>query len=135
VEEALAQNVPVFWLHASQQKAPCILLIDDSGDRKQYPLEELDSRLASRFSQNQSDAKKDLNFSHAYYAEKQPRFDFGWLFRIFRDVLAKRKFPKGSWKIKDFEPSARAEWVKMNSKSPAPPEETQRYLLDKLCPH
>jgi hypothetical protein len=133
VEEALAQNIPVIWLHASLQKPPCVLLTGESGDRQLLPLAELDSRFASRFSQ--SNAGADLNFSHIYCAEKQPRFDFGRIFRIFRDVLAKGKFRKGSWRIPDFEPSARTEWEKMISMPPAPPENTQRYLLDKLCPH
>jgi hypothetical protein len=135
VEEALEQNIPIVWLHASEQKEPCILLIDDSGNRQELPLEELNSRFASRFSQAEGEGNSDFNFSHAYCAEKQPRFDFGRLFRIFRDVLAKRRFPGGSWKIKDFEPSARAEWTKMVSQSPASPEATQHYLLDRLCPH
>ena len=135
IEEALEQNVPVVWLHAFEQKAPCILLVDAAGNRQELPLEELNSRFAIRFSQADGDAKGDFNFSHAYCAEKQPRFDFGRLFRIFRDVLAKRKFPGGSWRIKDFEPSARAEWTKMVSEPPAPPEATQHYLLDQLCPH
>ncbi len=135
INEALEQNIPIVWLHASQQKAPCILLIDDAGNRQELPLEQLDSRFASRFSQAGGDAERNFNFSHAYCAEKQPRYDFGRLFRIFRDVLAKRKFPGGSWKIKDFELSARAEWTKMISQPPAPPEATQRYLLDRLCPH
>ena len=133
MDEALEQNVPVIWLHASQQKAPSILFIDDSGDRQELPLEELGSRFASRLSH--AGAESDFNFSHAYCAEKQPRYDFGRLFRIFRDVLAKGKIRKGSWRIADFEPLARAEWAKMIAKSPAPPEATQRYLLDRLCPH
>jgi hypothetical protein len=135
VEEALEQSVPVVWLHAFHQKAPCILIVDESGDRQELRLEELDSRFASRFSQIAGDAKSDFNFSYAYCAEKQPRFDFGRLFRIFRDVLAKGKIRAGSWRIADFEPSARAEWTKMVSDSPAPPEATQHYLLDRLCPH
>src|SRR3984957_5563307 len=133
VEEALEQNIPVIWLHASLQNPPCILLIDESGDRPAFPPAELDSRFALRFSQ--SKAGSDLNFSRIYCAEKQPRFDFGRIFRIFRDVLAKGKIRKGSWRIADFEPSARAEWAKMIAAPPALPEDTQRYLLDKLCPH
>src|SRR3984957_3813641 len=96
VEEALEQNIPVIWLHASLQNPPCILLIDESGDRQLLPLVELDSRFATRFSQ--SKAGSDLNFSRIYCAEKQPRFDFGRIFRFFRDLLAKGKFPKGSGK-------------------------------------
>jgi hypothetical protein len=133
VEEALAQNVPVIWLHAALQNPPYVLLTGESGERQMVPLAELDSRFASRFSQ--SIAGANLNFSRIYCAEKQPRFDFGRIFRIFRDLLAKGKIRKGSWRIPDFEPSARAEWAKMISTPPAPPEDTQRYLLDKLCPH
>jgi hypothetical protein len=133
VEEALAQNIPVIWLHASLQKTPCVLLTVESGDRRAFPLSELDSRFALRFSQSKAGA--DLNFSRIYCAEKQPRFDFGRIFRIFRDFLAKGKFRKGSWRIADFEPSARAEWARMISTPPSPPENTRRYLLDKLCPH
>ncbi|MEI9969944.1 MAG: hypothetical protein WDM87_15470 [Terracidiphilus sp.] len=135
VQEALEQNVPVIWLHADRPRPPCVLLIDDSDNRQELQMEELESRFASRFSQAGGDTGSDFNFSHAYCAEKQPWFDFGRLFRIFRDVLAKGKFPGGSWKIKDFEPSARAEWTRMISQPPAPPEATQRYLLDRLCPH
>ncbi len=135
VEEALEQNIPVVWLHASHQRAPCVLLIDDSGSRQELPLEELGVRFGPPFSQSDGGGKSEFNFSHAYCAENQPRFDFGRLFRIFRDLLAKHKFAGGSWKIKDFEPSARAEWANMIAQPPAPPEATQRYLLDRLCPH
>ena len=135
VEEALQQNVAVVWLNAFEPKAPCILLNDDSGERQQAPLEELATRFASRFTQADAGAANGFNFSHAYCTESQPRFDFGRFFRIFRDVLAKLRFPGGSWTIKDFEPSAQAEWTKMISQPPAPPEATQRYLLDRLCPH
>jgi len=82
-------------------------------DRQLLPLAELNTRFASRFSQ--SNVGSDLNFSRIYCAEKQPRFDFGRIFRIFRDLLAKGKIRKGSWRIADFEPSARAEWAKMIS--------------------
>jgi hypothetical protein len=135
VQEALEQNVPVVWLHAFQQRAPCILLLDESGIRQEVPLEELSSRFATQFSQSDAGGKNGFNFSHAYCAEKQPRSDFGRLFRIFRDLLAKGRIRGGSWRIADFEPSARAEWTKMISQPPAPPEATRRYLLDRLCPH
>jgi hypothetical protein len=133
VEEALAQNIPVIWLHASLQKRPCVLFRGESGEPQLLPLAELNSRFASRFSQ--CNTGSGMNFSRIYCAEKQPRFDFGRIFRIFRDLLAKGKFRKGSWRIAAFEPSARADWSKMISMPPAPPENTQRYLLDKLCPH
>jgi hypothetical protein len=135
VEEAFQQNIPVIWLHASLERPPCILLTGESGDRQLLPLDELETRFASRFSQSNGGDGSDLNFSRIYCAEKQPRFDFGRIFRIFRDVLAKGKIRKGSWRIADFQPSAHAEWTKMISHSPEPPEETKRYLLDRLCPH
>jgi hypothetical protein len=133
VEEALAQNIPVIWLHASLQKRPSVLFRGESGEPQLLPLVELSSRFASRFSQ--CNVGSGMNFSRIYCAEKQPKFDFGRIFRIFRDLLAKGKFRRGSWRIADFEPSARAEWVKMISGPPSPPKDTQRYLLDKLCPH
>lgn len=135
IQEAIDQNIPVIWLHASLGQAPCILLADESGDRQSHPLRDLDSLFASRFSQGNAGAASALNFSRIYCAEKQPRFDFGRIFRIFRDLLAKGKFRKGSWRIADFEPCARSEWEKMISQSPAPPEDTQRFLLDRLSPH
>ncbi len=135
VEEALSQNVPVVWLHASLEKPACILLAGESGDHELHPLEDLDSLFASRLSQSNAGPTSEFNFSHAYCTEKQPRFDFGRIFRIFRDVLAKGKIRRGSWWIADFEPSARSGWAKMIPQDPAPPEETQRYILDRLCPH
>ncbi|HVN94474.1 MAG TPA: DUF4231 domain-containing protein [Terracidiphilus sp.] len=135
VDEALEQSIPVVWLNAVQERPPAILLIDESGERQEVPLEELDARFASRFSQSDGNSGNDFNFGHAYCAEHQPRFDFGRLFRIFRDGLAKGKRAKGKWEIADFEPSARAEWTKMISEAPAPPEATRTYLLDRLCPH
>ena len=135
VDEAIAQNVPVFWLHATQPVAPCILSTGESGSRDISPLEKLDSLPASRLSQVNGDGDRAFNFSHAYCAEKQPKYDFGRFFRIFRDALARGKFRRASWRLRDFEPSAREEWTKMMSNDPAPPPETQRYLLDRLCPH
>ena len=80
VEEALAQNAPIIWLHASQPMPPCILLAGESGDRQLHPLDELDSLFASRFSLHTGDAKKGFSFGHAYCAENQPRYDFGRIF-------------------------------------------------------
>ena len=134
VEEALQQNIPVIWLHASLDQPPCVLLAGESGDRQFHSLQDLDSLFASRFSLGNADSG-GVNFGHIYCAEKQPRFDFGRIFRIFRDLLAKGIFRKGSWRIADFEHCARTEWMSMISSPPAPPEVTQRYLLDRLCPH
>lgn len=134
VEEALAQNVPVLWLHASEPEDPCILLADESGKRQQRSLDELKSIVGGRFSQR-GDGEKGFNLSHAYFAEKQPTFDPGRIFRIFRDVVARGRLRIGSWRVADFEKSSRDEWEKMITNSPGLPEGTRHYLLDRLCPH
>jgi hypothetical protein len=135
VEEAIAQNVPVVWLHATQQAPPCILVTDESGMPVQRPLEGLQSLAESRFSQINGDGDQGFNFSHAYYAEKQPKYDLGRFFRIFRDAVARSKFRRGAWKFKKFEESAYQEWTKMLSNDPTPPPETQHHVLDRLSPH
>ncbi len=135
VEEAMAQNVPVLWLHASQASDPLILLTDEFGNRVLHPLEKLESLFASRFPRADGNPESAFNLSHAYCAEKQPRFDPGRLFRIFRDLLVRGAFRRGAWRIADYESAGRDEWAKMISRSPGLPEETRRYLLDRLCPH
>jgi hypothetical protein len=134
VEEAMAQNVPVLWLHASEPKAPCILFADESGKRQQRSLDELNPIFGGRFSQP-GDSEDGFNLSHAYFAEKQPKFDPGWIFRIFRDLVANGRLRIRSWRVANFEKSLRDEWGKMIAKSPGLPEDTRHYLLDRLCPH
>lgn len=73
--------------------------------------------------------------SQAYCAERQPRFDAGRIFRIFRDLIARGRFRRGSWRVKNFEAAARSEWESTIPKTPDLPEATRRYLLDRLCPH
>ena len=134
VQEALAQRVPVLWLHASEPKDPCILLADESGKRQLLSLDELKSVFAGRFSQD-GDSEKGFNFSHAYFAEKQPTFDPGRIFRIFRDLVARGRLRRGAWRVASFEKSSRDEWGKMIANSTGLPEDTRHYLLDRLCPH
>jgi hypothetical protein len=98
VEEAVAQHVPVLWLHASEPKAPCILVADESGKRQQRSFDELKSIFGGRFSQS-GDSEKGFNFSHAYFAEKQPKLDPGCIFRIFRDLVARGRLRIRSWRL------------------------------------
>ena len=134
VEEALAQHVPVVWLHASEPKDPCILLADGSGKRQTHPLDQLKLALTGRFSQR-GGREKGFDFSRAYFTEKQPAFDPGWIFRIFRDLVARGRLSWGAWRVAKFEKSSRVGWERMIASSPGLPEETRHYLLDRLCPH
>ena len=76
VEEALARHTPVVWLNASEPKDPCILRSDKAGKRQTHALDELKSIFEARFS-DRGDNESGFNFSHAYFAEKQPNFDSG----------------------------------------------------------
>ncbi len=134
VAEALAQHVPVVWLHASESKDPCILLADESGGRQVQSLDHLKTIFDGRFSQG-GGQEKDFNFSHAYFAEKQPGFDPGRIFRIFRDLVARGRLRRGAWRVPNFEKSSREEWEKTVASSPELPDDTRHYLLDRLCPH
>ncbi|MGO8756548.1 MAG: DUF4231 domain-containing protein [Terracidiphilus sp.] len=134
VEEALAQHIPVVWLNASEPKDPCILLADAAGRRIEKPLAELKLVFAGRFS-GSDDREKGFNFSHAYFAEKQPTFDPGRIFRIFRDLVARGRLRRGSWRVASFEKSSRDEWERMLANSSGLPDDTRSYLLDRLCPH
>ncbi len=135
VEEALAQNVPVLWLHAAQEKEPCILLIDEFGQRNQRPLADLRSLFTTQPGQTPGGHKRALNLSHIYFGEKQPRIDGGRLFTLFRDLVAKGRLRWRSLRIAPFEESARsARQAEMAGDRTLPPA-TQNYLLDKLCPH
>ncbi len=135
IDEAIAQNVPVVWLHAAEAMEPHILVTDANGQRKQYPLKMLGEVLTSRFTQITGEDEESRVLSHAYFAEKQPRFDAGRIFRIFRDLIARGKFRRGSWRVRDFEPTARSDWESTIPTKPDLPEATHHYLLDKLCPH
>jgi len=133
VEEALARRTPVVWLNASEPKDPCILRSDKAGKRQTRPLDELKSIFDARFS-DPGGSDNGFNFSHAYFAEKQPKFDSGRIFRIFRDLVARGRIRIGSWRVPDFEKSSRDEWEKMIANSPGLPEDAQYFLLDRLCP-
>ena len=134
VEEALARHTPVVWLNASEPKDPCILRADKSGKRQTRALDELNSIFAARFP-DREDSDNGFNFSHAYFAEKQPNFDPGRIFRIFRDLVARGRLRLGSWRVPIFEKSSRDDWEKMIASSAGLPGDAHRYLLDRLCPH
>jgi hypothetical protein len=135
IEEALAQNVPVIWLHAAEPRAPLILLADEDGTRRQYPLEKLAEILGPRFTEITGEDEASATQSHDYCLEKQPRFDAGRIFRIFRDLIARGQFRKGSWEVADFEPSTRRDWEESILRGAEVPEATRVYLLDGLGPH
>lgn len=134
VDQALAQAVPVLWLHASEPRDACILLADEFGNRTSEPL----AKLAELFSSERAGpAKKRDSFdlNQAYFAEKQPGFDGGRLFTLFRDLLGKGQIRWKSLRLPRFQESAGREWASTLATAPALPERTQRYLLERLCPH
>lgn len=135
VEEARALKVPVIWLHACREMEPCLLLTDDLGNRTEESFADLPSLLASRHFLAHAPQESSFNLAHAYYAEKQPWFDGGRFFRIFRDFVAAGRWRWGSWRVANFEPSARSAWQATIARIPGFPEGTRHYLLDKLCPH
>jgi len=135
VEEALAQNVPVFWLHASVQRAPCVLLIDEFGNRKEQPLRNLAALFGPRSEQSTNGHKRPLNLSHIYFAERHPRLNGGLLFAFFRDLVAKGRLRWRSLRVAPFEESARRAWHTDLTGAPPVPAATQSHLLHKLCPH
>jgi hypothetical protein len=135
INEAVALKIPIIWLHANQQIEPCLLLADNLGSCSEQSIARLPSLLEARFSIAPNQQETIGNFRHLYYAERQPRFDFGRFFRIFRDFVAAGRFNRGSWRIANFEPSARAVWQSTMAQIPEFPAITQRYLLDRLSPH
>ena len=135
VEEAMALKVPIVWLHACREMEPCLLMTDGHGNRIEKPLADLSSLFVSRFFLSNGSQESAINFARAYYAEKQPWFDSGRFFRIFRDLVATGRWRLGSWRLANFERSARTEWQASIAQIPDFPEGTRHYLLDKLCPH
>jgi hypothetical protein len=135
VGEALEQAVPIVWLHASEAAEPQILQADENGDRSLRPLDNLPSLFAARRPETPKQDKKAFDLSHAYFAEKHPRFNGGRPFTFFRDLVAKGKLKIGSLFIADFETTARDDWQKTMPRKPELPRATEGYLLDKLCPH
>src|SRR5208282_5111433 len=49
--------------------------------------------------------------------------------------VATGRWRRGSWRVADFERSARTEWQSTIAQISEFPESTRHYLLDKLCPH
>jgi hypothetical protein len=135
VEEAMALKVPIVWLHACREMEPCLLLTDGHGNRIEKPLADLSSLFASRFFLSNGSQDLARDFARAYYAERQPWFDSGRFFRIFRDLVATGRWRRGSWQVADFERSAHTEWLATIAQISDFPEGTRHYLLDKLCPH
>jgi hypothetical protein len=150
VDEALALGVPVVWLHAVESATACVLSADEKGNRTATPVEDWTRFGGSMHSgshrtgqgraphgagearalQQQEDADR------AYFSERQPGFNPGWLFRWFRDLVAEGRLWPGSMRMAGFEESARGEWsASIGSGGNGLPEATRGYLLDKLCPH
>jgi len=135
IDEAMAQNVPVIWLHAAAPVEPLLLVTDDKGKQVQHPLEKMGEVLGSRFTQITGEDEGSAMLSHAYCTEKQPRFDAGCIFRAFRNLIARGQFRSGSWWVADFEPKTRGEWEETLLDEVEVPDATRSYLLDKLCRH
>ncbi|MGA3262560.1 MAG: DUF4231 domain-containing protein [Terracidiphilus sp.] len=135
VEEARALKLPVIWLHACREMEPCLLLTDGLGNRTEEAFADLPSLVALRHVLSHGTQEASFNLSRAYYAEKQPWFDGGRFFRIFRDFVATGRWRWGSWRVANFESSARAAWQAAIAQIHDFPEGTRHYLLDKLCPH
>jgi hypothetical protein len=149
VDEALALGVTVVWLHAAESATARVLFADEKGNRTATPL---DDWLRARDSMRAGDSmhsgsratsqpgagdalarRQQEHADRVYFAERQPRFNAGWFFRWFRDLVAEGRLWPGSMRMADFEQSAGADWSA--SIGTGMPEATRSYLLDKLCPH
>jgi len=105
---------------------------DKSGKRQTRALDELKSILCRALS-DREDGENSFNFSHAYFAEKQPNFDPGRIFRIFRDLVAAAALLSIVARS-EFREVVAGRMERMIASSPGLPEDARRYLLDRLCP-
>jgi hypothetical protein len=135
VREALRSSLPVIWIHACREVAPCLLLATQQDSFATQPIESLQSHFAHSYGAVLAGSDGRWNFAHAYYAEHQPRFDGGQFFRSFRDFVANGRLSHLSLRIPDFQSSCRANWEAAMEPIHELPEKTRAFILDQLNPH
>ena len=140
VEEALELGIPVVWLHAMEPVEPRVLWADETGNQIAEPFDRLAEVLSGacpgRPKRSGAGAEPDSSDQdRTYFAEKHPRLNPGCFFTWFRDLVVNGRLLPGSMRLNDFEEAARREWQESMAAGESLPEETRRYLLDRLCPH
>jgi hypothetical protein len=134
VREALRSGLPVIWLHATSEAAPCLLLAGKQGNLVTEPLEKLSSCFARHLGVAHTGGESRWNFAQAYYAEHQPVLDAGQFFRSFRDIVAGRRLSHFSPMVPKFQSSSRATWQAEMDPIELP-DKTRSFILDRLSPH
>lgn len=134
VAEAVARQIPVIWIDAGTAVEPRLLL-GNVGSRREEPFSRLTPWLGARLGIAPGEAGPAEQEARRYIAERRPHFDAGQAFKLFRDLVAYRRWRGIEWHVPDYEGAARAQWEAELARIPDLPEPTRRQILDRLCPH
>lgn len=119
VEEALRQGMPTVWIPAAPPHAPRLLTLDAAGTIGDQALDDLATRVrgvvlpapASPGSHDAGHAAAPADdFPAAWFAEAGPRHNLGFLWRLFRDLVADGVVKKPALALPDLESATEREW-------------------------
>jgi hypothetical protein len=138
IEEAVAQGVPVVWLHATESLGPCVIELDEFGKRQMgslQALQQLFQRTPAKGGEEVAAAQEgeqpSFYMNHAYCKEKHPWLDGSQVYKAFRDFVVKGSIPSKILTVRNFEEAAREEWDHaMPADLPM-----REFLLERLCPY
>jgi hypothetical protein len=122
VAEAMRLEILTVWIQARAPHDMCVLVPPEPSV---LGIEELPQRLRQLLLPPlpvPSDLRQE------YFEEKQPRWTFGFLFRVFCDLFAEGKFTRPQWRLEDFASTTQAKWRHIRRTSPGLPQTVTAHI-------
>lgn len=134
VREASMLGIPIAWIHSQPPHKECLITQDSRGAPREIERQQLRERLIEillppRDTDPEEGARALPDLRETFFAERQPRWaPLGWLWRVFRDLVADFRLRLPVLTVDDFDESTRREWNSEWAVSPGLPRSVVGFI-------
>jgi Protein of unknown function (DUF4231) len=128
VTEAERLGIPIIWIESNP---PHDLNVKLQNGRKKNPWQSSSQLVSERIGKlvapppqpkrKHGEKKTKVDLRHAYFSETQPNFTLGFVWTLFRDLMAEFKIKAPKIWLEPFEQSTEKEWARSRVLSPSLP--------------